>query len=493
MTIVHRVLNPKPVATLDQYIRRFAGGTGIARALAMDPDAVIDLIVASGLRGRGGAGFPTGRKWRTVRENASTSIPATVVVNAAEGEPGTFKDRTILRCNPYHVLEGSLIAAHAVGASNVVVALKRSFEADVARVRSALDELQRAGWTESVPITIFEGPDEYLYGEETALLECLDGRPPFPRIAPPFRRGVTEVVETESDLRSGSGLSAHVEMAGSEEHLSAPPALVDNVETLANVPKIVERGHRWFRTEGTDASPGTLVCTITGRVRHPGVGEVLMGTTLREAIDQISGGNLRGHVITSVVPGVSGAMIDSHLLDTPLTYEDMAAIGTGLGSGSFWVLDDTVDPVAAIAGVSRFLAVESCGQCSPCKEDGVVLADLLSRLAGSRSSPADVEQIRRRVRTVATGARCNLAVQQQVVVASLLDQWGRLIDAHAAGTAPGAPTIPVAELLDVDETGSTINGHHLTKQPDWTHDPTWGGESPVDRFRDHRAQVVDRG
>jgi NADH:ubiquinone oxidoreductase subunit F (NADH-binding) len=218
-----------------------------------------------------------------------------------------------------------------------------------------------------------------------------------------------------------------------------------------------------------------------------------MGTTLREAIDQISGGNLRGHVITSVVPGVSGAMIDSDLLDTPLTFEDMAAIGTGLGSGSFWVLDDTVDPVAAIAGVSRFLAVESCGQCSPCKEDGVVLADLLSRLAGSRSSPADVEQIRRRVRTVATGARCNLAVQQQVVVASLLDQWGRLVDAHAEGAAPGAPTIPVAELLDVDETGVTIDGRQRTKQPDWTHDPTWGGESPVDRFRDHRAHVVDRG
>lgn len=493
MTIVHRVLNPKPVGTLDDYIRRFAGGTGIARARAMDPDAVIDLVVASGLRGRGGAGFPTGRKWRTVRENASTSIPATVVVNGAEGEPGTFKDRTILRVNPYHVLEGSLIAAHAVGANRVVVALKRAFEVDVGRVRSALDEIERAGWPESVAITIFEGPDEYLYGEETALLECLDGRPPFPRIAPPFRRGVTEVVETESDLRSGSGLSAHVQMAGSEQHLSAPPALVDNVETLANVPKIVERGPRWFRTEGTDLSPGTVVCTVTGRVQRPGVGEVLMGTTLGEAIEQIGGGARPGHTITAVVPGVSGAMIAPELLDTRLTYEDMAAVGTGLGSGSFWVLDDTVDPVAAIAGVSRFLAVESCGQCSPCKEDGVVIADLLSRLAGSRSRPADVEQIRRRVRTVATGARCNLAVQQQVVVASLLDQWSELVDAHADGTAPAASTVPVAELLVLDETGVTIDPRQRTKQPDWTHDHTWGGESPVDRFRDHRAHVVDHG
>src|SRR4051794_6789705 len=166
----------------------------------MAPDDVIEVVDASGLRGRGGAGFPTGRKWRTVRENLSSTWPATVVVNGAEGEPGTFKDRTILRCNPYHVLEGALIAAHVVGAARVVVALKRAFSTEVARMRAAIGELTTAGWAGPIQLVVFEGPDAYLYGEETALLESLNGRMPFPRIAPPYRRGVLEVVETASDV-----------------------------------------------------------------------------------------------------------------------------------------------------------------------------------------------------------------------------------------------------------------------------------------------------
>lgn len=488
MTLVHRVLNPKRVPSLDDYIRRFAGGTGLEKALAMDPSDLIEVIDASGLRGRGGAGFPTGVKWRTVRNYASELTSSTVVVNAAEGEPGTFKDRTILRCNPYHMLEGSLIAAYAVGASRVVVALKGSFETEVALVRAAIAELDEAGWTDPIPICVVEGPDEYLFGEETALLEVLDGRQPFPRIAPPFRRGVGEVVGSVEDAESGSGLSSHVQMAGKNTGSESAPALVTNVETLANVPKIIERGPAWFRTAGTDESPGTLVCTITGRVRTPGVGEVLMGTTLREAIEEIGGGPLPAHTITAVVPGVSGALLTAEELDTPLTYETMKAIGSGLGSGSFWVLDESVDPVAAVAGVSRFLAIESCGQCTPCKQDGLVLADMLRRLAASQADEADLETLRLRVNTVADGARCNLGVQQQVVVGSLLDKFADEVAAHAAGTAvPSAPVL-VSELLDVDDNGAVIDERHATKQPDWTHEPIWGGETPVERFIDHRAR-----
>jgi NADH:ubiquinone oxidoreductase subunit F (NADH-binding) len=487
MTLVHRVLNPRPLVSLDDYVQHLGGGRGLQRARSMPPVQVIDVVDASGLRGRGGAGFPTGRKWRTVHENASSMWPTTVVVNGAEGEPGTFKDRTILRCNPYHVLEGALIAAHVVGATRVVVALKRAFSTEVARVRAAIDELATAGWTAAIEVVVFEGPDAYLYGEETALLETLDGRMPFPRIAPPYRRGLLEVVETAADLGSGSGLSAHVEMAGADVDSQAPPALVDNVETLANIPKIIDRGARWFRTEGTARSPGTIVCTITGQVAHPGVAEILMGTTLREAIEQIGGGPIGGHRITAVVPGVSNAIIPANKLDTELTYEGMAKIGSGLGSAGFWVLDDSIDPVAAVAGVSRFLAVESCGQCTPCKQDGLVLAELLDRLARSVCSPTEMAVIRKRAATVAKGARCSIGIQQQAVVTGLLDFFAPNVDAHLAGTADPEAAAAVAELVELTESSVVIDERHAQKQPDWTYDSEWTGETPVERFIDHRS------
>lgn len=193
MTLVHRVLSPKPVITLADYTRRFGGGAGLRRARSQHAEDVIEVLAAAGLRGRGGAGFPTGRKWRTVRENASASRPTTVIVNAAEGEPGTFKDRTIMRCNPYQVIEGALVAAHVVEASSIIIALKRSFAADVARVSAAVAEVREAGWADEVELVVFEGPDEYLYGEETALLETLEGRLPFPpdRATVPSRSGRT--------------------------------------------------------------------------------------------------------------------------------------------------------------------------------------------------------------------------------------------------------------------------------------------------------------
>ncbi|MGI8984392.1 MAG: formate dehydrogenase, partial [Acidimicrobiales bacterium] len=170
MTIVHRVLSPNPIADLDEYLAR-GGGQGLDAARAVEPPALIAELEASGLRGRGGAGFPTGTKWRTVAEHASPVLPATVVVNGAEGEPGTFKDRSILRNNPYQVVEGAIIAARAVGAATVIFGLKRSFGAEVDRLRAAIAEIAGAGWAEGIEIEVFEGPDEYLYGEETALLE----------------------------------------------------------------------------------------------------------------------------------------------------------------------------------------------------------------------------------------------------------------------------------------------------------------------------------
>jgi len=484
MTLVHRVLYPTPIESLEQYLAG-SGGEGLEKARTLSPGQLIEEIEASGLRGRGGAGFPTGRKWRTVATNRAATEPATVVVNGAEGEPGTFKDRSILRNDPFQVIEGALIAARAVAADRIVVALKHSFSTEAERVQRAVDEFVQAGIADGIQIAVFRGPSEYLYGEETALLETLDGRYPLPRIAPPYRRGVDEVVEHADDVATGSGLSAHVDMAGPDRG-DAPPTLVNNVETVANVARIIARGASWFRTEGTEQSPGTIVCTVIGSTRRAGVAEVIMGTPLREMIDEVGGGPRPGHRIKAVLPGVSNAVIPESLLDTPLSYEAMAAIGSGLGAGGFIVFDDADDMVAAAAGVSRFLAVESCGQCTPCKLDGRALSELLAGLSRSERNGAELATIRKRVSTVADEARCYLASQHQVVVGSILERFGPEADAHANGSARSAEPALVAELVDIQGDEAVVDEHHLQKQFDWTYDDEDSGKTPADRLGEHR-------
>jgi NADH:ubiquinone oxidoreductase subunit F (NADH-binding) len=489
MPLIERVLPAEPVPDLAAYIDRYEGGRALEVVTKVPVSALLDELDASGLRGRGGAGFPTGRKWRTILESRSDELAATVVVNGAEGEPGTFKDRAILRANPYHVIEGALMAARVVGADTVIVALKASFTEELGRVRRAVDEVIAAGGCEGIDLKVLEGPGEYLFGEETALLEVIDGRAPLPRIAPPYRRGVDELVEDVGDVDSGSGLAAPIEMASEVQGNPVPPTLVDNVETLANVPMLALKGAEWFREVGTAESPGTIVCTITGRVERPGVGEVALGTTLREAIAAIGGGPLAGHEISAVLPGVSSAFIPPEALDTPLTYETLAAIGSGLGSAGFVVLDDTDDLVAAAAGVSRFLAIESCGQCTACKQDGLVMSELLSQLGRSQADEHDLEALMHRCTTVTDGARCNLAQQQQVVVSGVLRRWGGLVADHVAGTAAPRGPLIVAELLDLDDGDAVIDLRHEDKQPDWTYDERDSGMSPADRLADHRMEA----
>ncbi|HSB84687.1 MAG TPA: NADH-ubiquinone oxidoreductase-F iron-sulfur binding region domain-containing protein, partial [Ilumatobacteraceae bacterium] len=386
----NRVLPAEPYKALESYIAA-GGGKGLEAARAVGPDVIIEELVASGLRGRGGAGFPTGVKWRTIKSFASPVLRTSVVVNAAEGEPGTFKDRMILRTNPYSVIEGALIAARAVDAASITIATKAGFAEEIRRLREAIGEMTAAGWVGDVEIAIVKGPSEYLYGEETALLEVIDGRPPFPRLAPPYRRGIDEVVETDADVDSGSGLSASVEMAGTDGLGVAPPVLVNNVETIANVAEIIARGAAWFRSVGTEKSPGTIVCTVTGDVQHPGVLEIPMGVSLREAIDLVSGGPLPDRHIKAVLVGVSNAVLTPEQLDVELSYEAMAKIGSGLGSAGYIVIDDSTDAVGLAAGASRFLAVESCGQCAPCKQDGAEIAATLAKLATGSGEPVDLD------------------------------------------------------------------------------------------------------
>jgi len=485
MVLTSRVLDPQPVASLDDYVKA-GGGKGLETARALTPAALVEMVRQSGIRGRGGAGFPTAIKWTTVAANASEEEPAAVVVNAAEGEPGSFKDRELLRRTPYRTLEGALISAHAVGATKVVIGMKRTSPAVIARVEAAIDELRAAGWLGAVATAVHEGPPEYLLGEETALLEVLDGRLPFPRVAPPYRRGVDEVVEHVDDVGTGSGLSAHVEMAGPGHETPVPPTAVDNVETLAHIALMCAHGVDWFRSVGTDTSPGTFVATVSGATNQSGVGEFAMGTPLREVLETLGGGLPAGREIRAVLQGVSSAVITPDLLDTPCTWEDMAAAGTGLGSSSFIVFDDATSPVAIAAAASRFLAVESCGQCTPCKSDGLAISDALGRICRAEAEPRDVATVRSCIETVADSARCTLATQHHDVVSSILDAFPDALDTHAHNQAPAEELAHVSPIHDLSNGQVTLDPDQPHKQPDWTIGDRWTGKWPAEKLDEHR-------
>jgi len=495
----HRVLPLEPYDTLDSYIAA-GGGAGLSAARAVSSDVVLAELAASGLRGRGGAGFPTATKWRTMASFASDVLRTSVVVNAAEGEPGTFKDRAILRANPYAVIEGALIAARVVGSRSITIAVKQRFVVEIARLRAAVTEVQLAGWSDGIVIEIAEGPSEYLFGEETALLEVLNGRPPFPRIAPPWRRGLVEVVLDPADLGSGSGLAGEMQMATESPGSAAPPALVNNVETMANVPAILANGAAWFRSLGTDESPGTVVCTISGGGRRPAVVEVPFGEPLRDVLDEYALGTSESPMrpILAVMMGVSNAVLTAAALDTPITYEDMKRAGSGLGSASFIVVEEGTDPLALAAGVSRFLAVESCGQCTACKQDGLKVFETLRSMLAIGGSEGDRIAVDTLLDTIADGARCNLATQHQLVVRSILDTFDDAVRVHLqSGYTPVEPVL-ITELMSLDGGLDAIDDSFLSKRSDWTFnddssparrtgpvdDP---GRSPVDRFGDHRS------
>jgi NADH:ubiquinone oxidoreductase subunit F (NADH-binding) len=490
MPVTQRILDSEPVDSLAAYLRG-GGGNGLAAARTLGAAATIDEVTAAGIRGRGGAGFPTGIKWRTVAANASPAERSTVVVNAAEGEPGSFKDRELLDRNPYRVLEGALIGALAVGADQVIVGMKRTATRHIVRVRAAIAEIQASDLAAGVQLDLVEGPPEYLLGEETALLEAIDGRYPFPRIAPPYRRGVDEMVETPADLTSESGLSAHVEMAGAGSDTEAPPTLVDNAETLAHVAVALAEGADWFREVGTDESPGTVLCTVSGCVTKAGVGEFTMGTPLREIIETLGGGARPGRTIRAVLQGAAAAIITGDQLDTPASWEGMQAIGSGLGAAAFIVLDDATDLAAVAASVSRFLSVESCGQCLPCKQDGMLITDALTNIATSAGSEEDLDVVRHRIDTVAFGARCSLATQEQVVVGSFLEAFGDELEARVEHTAHRGDVVAIVPMVDLRDGVAVLDDEHAHKQPDWTYAEHWSGKAPADRLDDHRSHHED--
>ena len=455
------LLPPDPVTSVTSY-REQGGGEALTRARELGPGATIKEVNLSGLRGRGGGGFPTGRKWQAIRDAAEDG-ECYLVVNGAEGEPGTFKDRPILRRNAYQVVEGAAVAAFAVGARRAFVCVKASFEPEIEALRRAIGELGDAGLLGDVPMELVTGPDEYLFGEEKAMLQVIEGDAPLPRLFPPYIHGL---FATSAQM----GWSARPRDEG-DPIPSANPTLVNNVETLANVPVILTRGPEWYRSLGTEQSPGTVVATVVGDVVRPSFAEVELGTPLREVIQQVGGGVQPGRSVKAVFSGVANAVVTADQLDVPLSYEGFQAIGSGMGACGFIVHDDTADMVGVAHELSRFLYVESCGQCPPCKSGSGEITAYLERLESGHGEERDIEVIGARLQTVTDGARCYLAEEEQIVVSSVLRAFPDDFVAHLEYTWPHERDYLVPKIVDMDGAGGVVyDERHRRKRPDWTYE-----------------------
>jgi NADH-quinone oxidoreductase subunit F len=429
--------------SFDEYVAG-GGGRGLEVALRAEPDAVIDEIAKSGLRGRGGAGFPTGEKWRSIRTTGTGARFA--VCNAAEGEPATFKDRLLLRTNPYQVLEGLAIAAYAIGAQAAYVGIKETFAPEIQAVERALEEMVLADALGGIPFAVVLGPDLYLFGEETGLEEVIENRLPLPRVARPFMLGLFATPPNEN------------------------PTLVTNVETLANVPHVMADGPDWLRASGTETSPGTMVFTICGDVTREGVFELPLGTPLRFLVEECAGGPAEGRSVKAIFPGASNTVIIPEELDTPLDFDSMRQVGSGLGSAGFAVFDDTACIVRAAHLYSRFLWVESCGQCPACKFGTGEVTRVLEAIEAGGGSDQDLELMLMRAKGATDGQKCALPTGESLLMQSVLQVFADEFRAHLGLSCPLPRELPFHKIVEWDRTADRFvyDLSYADKQPDWT-------------------------
>jgi len=388
-----------------------------------------------------------------------------VVANGAEGEPGTFKDRALMRANPYQLVEGVIIAAFALEAREAFICLKASFEPELEAVTRAVTELQEAGVCRDCQITIVRGPDEYLFGEEKAMLEVIEGNPPLPRLFPPYEHGLFATAPQ-------TGWQATENEPGHVGRHESNPTLVNNVETLSNVPHILARGADWFRSMGSEDSPGTVVATVVGDVVAPDVGEVELGTPLRAVIDAVGSGVGPDRRVKAVFSGVANAVLPEPLLDVPLSYEGLNAIGSGMGAAGFIVYDDTACMVEVARQFSRFLWVESCGQCPPCKLGSGEITERLERLEAGAADIEELSEIGAWLSKVTDGNRCYLAVEERLAVGSILGAFPDEVVEHIeTGACPRPRPLPFPKLVDLAGGRAVYDESLWRKQPDWTYAP----------------------
>jgi NADH-quinone oxidoreductase subunit F len=455
------LLPSRPFASLDEYLAA-GGGRALAAARERGADWVLDQLERAGLRGRGGAGFPTAVKWRSVVSGGTGLGDRYAVANGAEGEPGTFKDRPLLRSNPYQVLEGLSVAATVINAREAFVAVKASFTQEIRALERALREMADAALLCDAPVSLVGGPEEYLFGEEKALLEVIEGNDPMPRWLPPYLHGLFATTPQE-------GWSAGTPPTEDPDRTGSNPTLVNNVESLANVPLILDRGPDWYRAMGTRETPGPLLATVVGDTAHAGFGEIEPGTPLRSVIELLGGGPAPGRAIKAVLSGVSNPVLSGAGLDAGVSYEGLAAAGSGLGSAGFIVFDDTRSMLSVARMVSRFLYVESCGQCRACKFGTGEITRRLDALARPDGGTLDIEVIGQRLRDVTDQNRCFLGEQEQRVISSLLRAFPE--DFGEGDDRLPVEVLPTPKLVDIRDGAARYDEAQDRKQPDWTYAP----------------------
>ena len=350
--------------TLEGY-KRHGGYKAAEKALAMDPDAVIQLVKDSGLRGRGGAGFPTGMKWGFIPQGDNKDHY--LVVNADESEPGTCKDMPLLMANPHVLVEGCIIACHAIRSKHAFIYIRGEVTHVARRLNQAIADAYAAGILgNGIDVVLHVGAGAYICGEETALLDSLEGFRGQPRLRPPFPA-----------------------IAG----LYARPTVVNNVESISAVPAIVMNGAEWYQSMGTEKSKGTTLYSLSGHVANPGQFEAPLGITLREILD-LAGGVRPGHTLKFWTPGGSSTPLftDAHL-DVPLDYEGVAAAGSMLGTKALQIFDETTCVVRAVLRWTEFYKHESCGKCTPCREGTWWLVQILRDLEEGKGTEADLAKL----------------------------------------------------------------------------------------------------
>jgi NADH-quinone oxidoreductase subunit F len=335
----------------------------LAKARKQKPEQVIEQLLASNLRGRGGAGFPMGRKASFLAKG--TGKPTYLCVNADESEPGTFKDRDIMLLNPHRLIEGCLVTAHAIESQNVFIYLRGEYLDVFEVMRRALEDTRKAKLLGDVTIVLHRGAGAYICGEESALLESLEGKRGQPRPRPPFP--------------AVSGLYGS-------------PTLINNVQTIATVPLIVEHGGEWYAKIGPEPSPGTVVFSLSGNVERPGNYELELGTPLRELIYDIGGGIPGGRELKAIIPGGSSTTVMTpDLLDTPLDFNSVAESGSQLGAAAVIVIDDRACMVQLALRSTQFYMHESCGKCTPCREGTRWMTQLLEKLEEGRAEQGELD------------------------------------------------------------------------------------------------------
>ncbi|HBY98560.1 MAG: NADH-quinone oxidoreductase subunit NuoF [Ardenticatenaceae bacterium] len=420
---VYNVYRHRFIPKIDQYdvyASKAGGYEGLKQALTMAPEQVIDLVKASGLRGRGGAGFPTGVKWGFLPKGI---FPRYLDVNSAEGEPGTFKDREIIENNPQQLIEGIILASYAIGCHQAYIYHRGEFTFGTTQLERAIRDAYAHGWLgkniggTDFRLDIYLHPEAsaYICGEETAQLNSLEGYLGQPRLKPPFP---------------------------AVEGLWGKPTIINNVETLTNLPLIVTNGPQWFKQWGTERSPGTRCYSVSGHVVRPGNYELPMNITARELIYDVCGGIWKGRRLKAFIPGgVSAPVLTEQHLDVRLNFDDLMAAGSMGGSGGVIVMDDQTDLAAVASKMIHFYQHESCGKCSPCREGTWWQRNILERMMTARARRGDVELLKMVSEQMAGKCFCPLGESAQMVVLGAYKYFRDDFEAHAvdgAGAAVGA-------------------------------------------------------